>query len=303
MAKEICRREFLTLTSLGGLGASVLSTGLLSGCGANSGSSKPGKIGLQLYTLRNEIKNDAVGTLKRLAEIGFEGLETAFWPDHITIKEAGKLLQETGLSVCSAHCELPVGEKKSQMLEIAEAFKCSKMIWHGWPEDERYKTKEGIEQLAYIYNDANRYAKSNGLQFGIHNHWWEFKNRVDGRYAYQVLLDYLEDDIFFEIDTYWVKVAGHDPAKIVGDFGKRAPLLHIKDGPAKWTDSIATDPEPMVAVGKGAQNFPEVVKAANGNTEWMIVEMDVCATDMFSAIKESYNYLTENALAEGTTPV
>jgi len=303
MHKEISRREFLAITSLGGLGAFMVPMGLLSGCGVKTGSSNPAKIALQLYTLRNEIKNDIAGTLASLAEIGFEGVETAFWPDHVTIKEAGKLLHDVGLAVCSAHCELPIGDKKAEMLEIAEAFKCSKMIWHGWPEDERYKTMDGIKQLADIYNEANHFAKSNALQFGIHNHWWEFKNRVNDRYAYQVLMDYLEEDIFFEIDTYWVKVAGHDPAKIVGDFAKRAPLLHIKDGPAKWTDSIATDPEPMVAVGKGSQNFPEVVKAANGNTQWMIVEIDLCATDMFSAIKESYNYLTENALAEGITPV
>lgn len=303
MFKEINRREFLTMTSLGGLGASILSAGNLSGCKPKTSSSKPGKIALQLYTLRNEIKNDIVGTLKILAEIGFEGVETAFWPDHITIKGAGKLLHEVGLAVCSAHCELPIGEKQSEMLQIAEAFRCFKMIWHGWPEDDRYKTIEGTKQLADIYNESNHFAKSNGLQFGIHNHWWEFRNRVDGRFAYEVLLDYLEKDIFFEIDTYWVKVAGQDPAKIVGNFGKRAPLLHIKDGPATWTDSIGTDPEPMVAAGKGTQNFPAIVKAAGGNTEWMIVEMDSCATDMFTAIRESYNYLTENELAEGISPV
>jgi len=111
------------------------------------------------------------------------------------------------------------------------------MIWHGWPEDKRYSTLEGTKELADIYNEANN----------------------------QVLLDSVDQDIFFEIDTYWVKVAGHDPAKIVGEFGKRAPLLHIKDGPARWNDSLPKDnPEPMVAVGKGTQNFPAVVKAANG---------------------------------------
>jgi sugar phosphate isomerase/epimerase len=110
----------------------------------------------------------------------------------------------------------------------------------------------------------------------------------------------VEPDIFFEIDTYWVKVAGHDPAKIVGEFGKRAPLLHIKDGPAIWNDSLPADnPDPMVAVGKGTQNFPAIVKAANGNTEFMVVEMDRVTTDVFDAIRDSYNYLTQQGLAFG----
>ena len=123
---------------------------------------------------------------------------------------------------------------------------------------------------------------------------------MDGKFVYEVLLESVEPDIFFEIDTYWVKVAGHDPAAIVAKFGKRAPLLHIKDGPARWTDSLPSDkPEPMTAVGKGTQNFPAIVKAANGNTEWMVVEMDVVATDVFAAIRDSYDYLVKNKLAKG----
>ena len=110
----------------------------------------------------------------------------------------------------------------------------------------------------------------------------------------------MDPDIFFEIDTYWVKVAGHDPAKIVSQFGKRAQLLHIKDGPAKWSDGLPADnPDPMTAVGKGTQDFPAIVKAANGNTKWMVVEMDVVATDLFTAIQDSYTYLVKNGLARG----
>ena len=295
----IPRREFLNMTGLGILGASMLPAHVVSGF-KNISSGEPARAGLQLYTVRNEIKNNIGDTLHKIADIGFEAVETAFWPENISIKEAGKYLKDAGLTVSSAHVELPVGDKKHTMLEIAETFNCTKMIWHGWPEDKRYSTFEGTKELVDIYNEANHFAKLNGLQFGLHNHWWEYRNKVNGRYVYQVLLDSVEPDIFFEIDTYWVKVAGHDPAKIVGEFGKRAPLLHIKDGPARWSDSLPKDnPEPMVAVGKGTQNFPAIVNAANGNTEWMIVEMDVTATDVFAAIRDSYNYLVKNGLAKG----
>lgn len=297
--EQIPRRQFLTMTGLGLLGASIFPEKVFPGL-KNISSEKPAKIALQLYTVRNQIKNNIAETLRKVADIGFETVETAFWPETISIKEAGKYLKEAGLKVSSAHVELPVGDKKSAMLEIAETFNCHKMIWHGWPEDKRYGTLEGTKQLIDIYNEANHFARLNGLQFGLHNHWWEYRNKVDGRYVYEVLLDSVEPDIFFEIDTYWVKVAGHDPAKIVGEFGKRAPLLHIKDGAARWNDSLPKDnPDPMVAVGKGTQDFPAVVNAANGNTEWMIVEMDVTATDVFDAIRDSYNYLVKNKLAKG----
>jgi sugar phosphate isomerase/epimerase len=288
------RREFLEMSALG------LSSALIASCAGRDTSTRPlAKIGFQLYTVRNEIEKDLISTLSKVAEVGFAGVETAFWPEHITIKEAAKALKAAGLSVCSAHCELPLGEKKSEMVEIAESFDCSRMIWHGWPEDERYKTSEGIKQLAELYNEANHFAKTNGLQFGIHNHWWEFRNVINGRVAYEVLLDDLEEDVFFELDTYWLKVAGHDPAVIVGKFGARAPYLHIKDGPGEWTETIATDPPAMTAVGKGTQDFPEIVKAADGATEWLVVEMDKCDCDVFTAIKDSHTYLTVNGLGTG----
>ncbi len=297
------RKKFLQLGGMGALGASFIPSSLLSGFSESSSVKEPAKIAVQLYSVRKEIEKDIKGTLKRIADIGFEAVETAFWPKDISIKQAGQYLKDAGLTVCSAHIELPTGDQKAALLETAKHLGCKKMIWHGWPEDIRYGSLDGTKQLVAIYNEANHFVKANGLQFGIHNHWWEFRNKAGKRFVYEVLLDQLEKDIFFEIDTYWVKVAGHDPANIVRKFGKRAPLLHIKDGSAVWRESLADDnPDPMVAVGKGTQNFPAIVKAANGNTEWMIVEMDKTTTDVFEALQESYDYLIKNGMAKGRKP-
>lgn len=288
------RRTFLEKSAAGILGLALTSPLNLHG-NSLSGS---GKIALQLYTVRREIEKDLQGTLNKVSQLGYKYVETAFWPENISIEEAGAALRKAGLKVCSIHCELPTGKEKSNWLAMADAYDCTSMIWHGWPEDPRYKTREGIEELANIYNEASDFAQSQGLAFGLHNHWWEFRNKIDGLYPYQILGDYLSSDIFFEIDTYWVKVAGYDPAEIVGKAGAKAPFLHIKDGPARYTESLGKDqPEPMVAVGKGTQNFPEIVRASNGHTRWMIVEMDVTATDVFTALEESYYYLTSNSLA------
>ena len=293
------RKEFLQMAGMGLIG-SQLSSSLFLEENESNRIITPGKIGLQLYTLRDEIEKDIKGTLQKVASMGYLGVETAFWPKSITTKQASAYLKESGLSVLSAHVELPIAENKVKMLEIAETFECKKMIWHGWPEDKRYSSLAGTKELITIYNEANQFARANGLEFGIHNHWWEFRNKVDGRYVYEILLEQLDPTIFFEIDTYWVKVAGHDPAAIVKKIGARAPLLHIKDGPAIWNEALLTDnPDPMVAVGKGAQDFPAIAKAAGGNTKWMIVEMDKTATDVFVALQESYDYLIKNKLAVG----
>jgi len=257
-----------------------------------------GKIALQLYTVRREINKDLMGTLKKVADIGFTTVETAFWPEHITLSQASKVLKTYGLKVCSVHCELPFGPERSRMLELADAYQCEMLIWHGWPEDPRYQTADGIKQLADIYNESSQFARQNGLRFGLHNHWWEFRNRIDGKYPYQILRNLIDPDIFFELDTYWLKVAGFDPAEVVGKYAAKAPLLHIKDGPARFTESLGSDePEPMVAVGQGTQDFPAIVEAAGGNTQWMIIEMDHTTVDVFQAIEESFRYLIDNKLA------
>ena len=293
------RKKFLQLGSLGAL-STALTPSLLSGLPTQS-NDDPANIAVQLYSVRKEIEKDIKVTLKRIADIGFDYVETAFWPEGIPLADAARYLKDTNLAVCSAHIEIPEGDQKAIMIETAKVFDCKKMIWHGWPEDIRYASAEGVKQLAAIYNKAHEFAKANGLSFGLHNHWWEFRNKIGDKFVYEILLQLLHRDIFFEIDTYWVKVAGHDPAVIIKKFGERAPLLHIKDGPARWNESLADDnPDAMVAVGKGTQDFPSIVKAAAGNTDWMIVEMDKTEGDVFEALQDSYNYLIKNKLAKGT---
>jgi len=290
------RRDFNRMATLASAGLAFHPLSILTSCSTENESSLA-KIGLQLWTVRESIEKNLEETLSKVAEVGFAGVESAFWPEHITVEQGAKALQKFDLPVFSIHSELPVGKAQDNVLKMTEAYKCNRIVWHGWPEDTRYKTEAGTLELADIYNTANEFSKKEGLVFGIHNHWWEFEKNDDGIFPFELLFNKLDEDIFFEIDTYWVKVAGRDPAGIVSKFGKRAPLLHIKDGPATWTESLDEDqPEPMVAVGQGVQDFPAIVNAANGDTEWMIVELDNCATDMMTAVQESYKYLADNGL-------
>ena len=118
---------------------------------------------------------------------------------------------------------------------------------------------------------------------------------VDGVYPYYYLLKHADPAMFFEIDTYWAKTAGRDPIKIVRDFGPRAPLLHIKDGPAvKGPKGYE-----QVPAGSGVMDFKSIAKAGGNHTRWMIVEFDEYADNIFDGIQRSYTYLTKNHLAKG----
>ncbi len=261
---------------------------------------QPAKLGLQLYSVREAYKTDLPGTLEKVAALGVQGVETAFWYDGMTLEQGAAAIRDAGLTVSSAHIEIPVGDGRKAMLDAAKAYGTTRMIWHGWPEDKRYSSLEGTRELVKIYNESNAFAKDNGLTFGLHNHWWEYRNQVGGKFVYDVLLEELDPDVFFEVDTYWVKVAGHDPSAIVRKLGTRAPFLHIKDGPAVYHETLATDnPDPMTAVGKGTQDIPSIARAASGNAEWMVIEMDKVTGDVFAALEESVRYLTTNSFAVG----
>lgn len=248
-------------------------------------------IGLQLYTLREAMANDFAGTLRHVAEIGFDGVETAFFDlEAKAAQDARQQLRDLGLPVFSAHVDLPLGDKREAVLRHAEAFGCKRIVWHGWPQDERYGSLDGIRRLADDYNAANEVAAVNGLQLGLHNHWWEMTaiKGVEGQLPYQILLKLLDPRIFFELDTYWAAVAGRDAVAVIRELGARAPLLHIKDGPA-------VRGQPMVAVGSGAMNVPAILDASRETAAWLIVELDECATDMVEAVRGSYKFLSGTA--------
>ncbi|MCD6336238.1 MAG: sugar phosphate isomerase/epimerase [Candidatus Latescibacteria bacterium] len=245
-------------------------------------------IALQLYTLREAMAEDFEGVVRKVADVGYVGVEPAGFPG-TTPEAAARLFGELELEVPSAHTPLPIGEQKQEVLDTMEALGSRRIVSGLGPDD--FKTMDRIKAACDRFNEASSVAVEHGMTFGIHNHWWEFL-QVEGRYVYQVMLEHLTPEVFFEVDTYWVKTAGADPAAVVRELGARAPLLHIKDGPC-------TKEASMTAVGEGVMDFHSIAEAGGKATEWMIVELDRCATDMKEAVVTSYTYLIEEGLARG----
>lgn len=247
-------------------------------------------IALQLYTLRDALIEDFAGVIEKVAEMGYLGVERAFFTETMSPAEATKIIQANGLTVASAHAELPLGDEQASVLATMAAAGTDVMIWHGWPRHDDHDTVDGVKRLAEKYNEANRIAQANGLRFGIHNHWWEFEP-VGNTYPYRILAAEMDESIFFEIDTYWVLTSGLEPTAVLRELDSRVPYLHLKDGPA-------TPEGDMVAFGQGEMNFPALFEVVH-QPEWLVVELDRCATDMMTAVRESYTYLTNNGLAKG----
>lgn len=250
---------------------------------------QPKPIAVQLYSVREEMDRDWRGTLEKIAEMGYLGVETAGVDAAGSAAAFKEELDRLGLTVLAAHGSLPLGPGTDEIIEMVKTLGTDRLILGGTGRDQ-YDTMPGIEAEAEILNAANDVCRDNGLYFGVHNHWWEYP-MIDGLRAYQRLRNLLDDDIIFELDTYWAAVAGVDPVAEIISMGDRALLLHIKDGP------ITVDGD-MVAVGSGQMDFERIIPAAKA-AEWLIVELDRCASDMLEALAESYRYLTGKGLGRG----
>jgi len=248
-------------------------------------------IALQLYTVREQLAPDFVGTMRRIAKMGYLGVETAGFPEGFTAVSAKALFDELGMTVCAAHAPLPLGDQKQEVLDRLAILACTRLVCP-WLPPEEYKSEDSIRRLCDRLNEAAAVAADHGVTLLMHNHWFEFEPVGETR-PYKLWLEYLHPSVEFELDAYWAQVGGVDPLTAVADLGPRLTLLHVKDGPA---DNNKSD---MTAVGQGVMNYEAIIPAA-ANATWMVVELDRCATDMLTAVQQSYTYLTQKGLAHGT---
>jgi sugar phosphate isomerase/epimerase len=255
----------------------------------------PPKIALGLYSIREILPGNFNEIVRMIPKMGYAGVETdgfgtasedadTFSTGFVgtTPKEAASLFKGLGLTVTSVHIfPPPMGKKFDKVKETLELLDC-KVIVSGFDSDQ-FKTLQATQVACDEINACYKLCKANGLTLMIHNHVAEYLE-VEGTYPFRYLLANTDPEVLYEIDTYWVKVAGYDPAKAVKEVGRRAPFLHIKDGPGGHD-------EPNVAVGSGIMNFPGVMNASAENAEWLIVEFDSCGTDILKAVEESSHYL------------
>jgi len=235
---------------------------------------------IQLYTLRNAIKEDLSGTIRKVAEIGFTQVEPYNFV--AMAKELGAALRENGLSAPSGHAPL-LGQDQDEIFAAARELGISTVIDPFIPAD-RWQKAEDIQATAAGLNAAAKKGAEYGIRVGYHNHQWELESTLEGRTALEYFADLLDPEVVLEVDTYWVAVGGQDPVDILGKLGDRVKLIHIKDGPLN-TDTKAQQP-----AGKGKVAVLDVIAAAK-SLEVGVVEFDDYAGDIFEGIAESLAFL------------
>lgn len=245
-------------------------------------------LAIQLYTVRHPIARVGfVPIVQQIARAGYRGVELAGVPEGLTASHMRQILADHGLHIAGGHFHLPVGDRANSILDTVATLGCRYLV--SSTRRESFQTVTGIRQQAEQFNRAAEACRSRGITCVVHNHWWEFAS-VERRCAMDWMLEALDPAVLVELDVYWVQTGGHDPIAWIQKLGRRAPLLHIKDGPCVVG-------QPMTAVGAGRVDIAGCLRAAAPTAEWWIVELDECATDMMEAVRASAAFMTRHAAA------
>jgi sugar phosphate isomerase/epimerase len=226
------------------------------------------KIGIQLYTVGEDLKRDVPGTLQRLRAIGYTQVETAGFAG-LTAKQFRAHLDEAGLVCHSAHLPLgnqPLGPLFDDAHTIGAHFVVSSVLFPPKALSGGALSLDDYQAMAKRANDLGSKAKQAGLQYAYHNHNVEFRPLDGGAIGYDVLLKQTDPTLVdFEMDCGWVVAAGHNPIGYFHNYPHRYKMLHIKDFVAgsKISTSLANGERPQgTELGHGHIDYKPILDAA-----------------------------------------
>ncbi len=252
--------------------------------------SRPAPVAVQLYSLREEAAADFGAVIDHVGRMGAVGVELAGFHG-MAPAEVRSRLDAAGLVAASSHVGDPSPDALARTLDDLLAVGCTTAVLAFLPP-AAFTDADAVARSAETINAAAAAAHSRGMTFGYHNHFWELQSMIADRPALLDLFDRLDPAVVAELDIYWTRVGGADPAAVIGALDGRVRLLHVKDGPAD-------DPKaPMVAVGSGVVDVAGALRASDA-VAWHIVELDRCATDMATAVHDSITFLVRNGLSRG----
>jgi|SRR5450432_2043405 sugar phosphate isomerase/epimerase len=273
---------------------------LMSAAAAASLRAKPftTPVGVQLYTVRKQIPDDADGTLKAISEIGYKEIECS----RADLPRLTPLFKKYNLTPIACHMETPLitgawkNAKEIGWSEAIDSMKAAGMEYavmaYVAPADRG--TGDFYKELADKMNAAAERCHKAGLKFAYHNHAFEFAGKAPDR-PIDTMLGRLDFKLVgLEVDVFWVSVAGNDPLEFLKTNKGRVPLLHLKDKmrglPAQYSESVK--PETFQEVGSGSLDFAAILRTARSiGVKHYFVEQDQTPGDPVASLRKSYEYL------------
>ena len=237
-------------------------------------------VGVQLYSVRDDAAKDLPGTMKKVAAIGYAGVEWAGYHGR-SAKELRKLQDDLGLKACGTHTGLDTlqPDKLQATMDFNRELGNPYLIVP-WLPPERRATLAAWKDAAKIFNDLAAKVKAHGFKVGYHNHHEEF-HAVEGEILWEQFWKNTTPDVIMQFDTGNALHGGADPMTYLPRHTGRSVTIHLK--PFSKTNEAA-------AIGEDEVKWPEVFKAceAGGGTAWYIVEHESDPVSPMNAITKCF---------------
>ncbi|MFA7491938.1 MAG: sugar phosphate isomerase/epimerase [Proteiniphilum sp.] len=271
----------------------LLMSALLAGLFVLPACTQKKEIYIQLYSVRDDIKADYEGTIAKVAEMGYTGVEAAGYGDGkfygLSPEDFKKSIENVGMEVLSSHTTRPLADSipATNWDEVwawwdtaIKAHKEAGMKYIVTPWMKTPATLADLQAYCDYYNQIGEKCNAAGLRFGYHNHNFEFKE-IEGELMYDYMLKNTDPSkVFFQMDVYWVGEGGKNPVDYFNNYPGRFELLHIKD---------------ELELGKsGKVDFEAIYdNAGTAGAKYMIVEVERYTGTPFEGVKESYDFLND----------
>lgn len=240
------------------------------------------KIAIQLYSLRELCDEDFRGTLKMVAEAGYDGVELFSLYSH-TPEEVRAMLDEFGLTAISTH-HIGIDDWEQSFDRSLETAKTLGLRYSIMPCANLSTEDEWID-LAKRLDTIGAKLKNEGIRYGYHNHQQEFNLRYGDKNAMEILLAHADpQNVVWQMDVGLVHKCGVDPVALAEKYASRIPLIHARDLDENGGYCIET--------GNGVVDVAGVVEKLDEQA-WLIVEHEVIKEKAFESIRTSADYLKE----------
>lgn len=274
------RRSFIKNSAVLLAGTSLLSK-------AAFAAAKPSEIiGLQLYSVRDDMKKDPVGTLTQLAKMGYKHVEHANYIDRkfygFTPKEFKKILDDLGLKMVAGHTVLGKthwDETKKVFTDAWKhtiedaAFMGQKYVISPWMDESMRKTYDDLLRYMEVFNLSGELCQKSGMKFGYHNHHFEFSEQLNGMKIFDIMMKKLDvNKVVMQLDIGNMYIAGAKALDVIGQYPGKFEMIHVKDEVAVNT----AEKYESAILGKGIIPVKDVLTICRktGGTKVYIIEQE-----------------------------
>ncbi|MDP4283212.1 MAG: TIM barrel protein [Bacteroidota bacterium] len=279
---KLTRRKFLVNSSIALAGTMLLPDSIFARKKATDHI-----LGIQLYSVRDDMKTDPLGTLKQLAAMGYKNVEHANYIDRkfygYSAADFKKVLDDLGLYMPSGHTVMSAKDWNATTKDFTDVWKQTvedaaivgeMYVISPWLDESLRQNYDDLLAFLDVFNKSGELCKKSGLKFGYHNHDFEFKYSLNGKLIYDIILDKTDPDLVLQqIDIGNMYGAGGRALEIVKKHPGRFASMHVKDEIKSKDKGEMDDNYESTVLGKGILPVKEIVdvfRQKGGTTEFII---------------------------------